>query len=73
MGMKDDLFEQITNITKAHGYDILSEQVKELKEANKDLIDVGSRILAVMALEKVERYDLVEALKTAILNAQKIH
>lgn len=29
------LFEQMTNITKAHGCEILSEQVKELKEENE--------------------------------------
>jgi len=27
----DNLFEQMANITKAHGYDILSKQVGELK------------------------------------------
>ena len=27
----ENLFEQMTNITKAHGYDILSKQVGELK------------------------------------------
>ena len=31
----DNLFEQLTNISKAHGYDILSQQVKELKEENE--------------------------------------
>lgn len=36
-----DLFNQLANITKAHGYDILSEQVKELKSIIKRLIEVG--------------------------------
>lgn len=31
------LFNELVNITKADGYDILSEQVKELKEENKAL------------------------------------
>lgn len=38
---QNSLFEQMTNITKAHGYDILSEQVKELKEAINELIRIG--------------------------------
>lgn len=33
----DNLFEQLTNISKAHAYDILSEQVKELRADNKIL------------------------------------
>ena len=33
----DNLLDQITNITKAHAYDILSQQVKELKEENEAL------------------------------------
>ena len=35
----DSLFEQMTNITKAHGYDILAGQVDELKAENKALRD----------------------------------
>lgn len=34
----DNLFEQMANISKAHGYDILSNQVKELKESLRDMI-----------------------------------
>lgn len=33
----DGLFEQMTNISKAQAYDILREQVKELKEENERL------------------------------------
>lgn len=33
----DDLFQQMANISKAHGYDILAEQVKELKTENEAL------------------------------------
>ena len=36
-----NLFEQMANIGKAHGYDILSEQVKELKQVIRDLIEKG--------------------------------
>lgn len=38
--MTDNLFEQATQITKAHAYDILVEQVKELNEQNKELIEI---------------------------------
>lgn len=38
---QDDILQQITNITKAHGFDILSNQVKELKEIINQLINVG--------------------------------
>lgn len=45
----DNLFEQITNITKAHAYDIVSNQVSELKEQNeifrKGLQDIFTIIL----------------------------
>lgn len=34
---EDSLFEQMTNISKAHGYDILADQVEELKEKNERL------------------------------------
>ena len=37
----DNLLEQMANITKAHGYDILSEQVGKLKSVIKELIEVG--------------------------------
>jgi predicted secreted protein len=33
----ENLLQQITNISKAHGYDILSEQVGELKAENEAL------------------------------------
>ena len=39
--MKDELFEQLTNISKAHAYDIVSKQVGELKEIIRQLIDLG--------------------------------
>ena len=33
----DNLFEQFANISKAHAYDIISQQVIELKEENTKL------------------------------------
>lgn len=35
---QQNIFEQATTISKAHGYDILVEQVKELKEVNEELV-----------------------------------
>lgn len=35
----DNLLEQMANISKAHGYGILSNQVKELKEENKRMAE----------------------------------
>lgn len=37
----DMLQEQIVNISKAHAYDILVEQVGELKAVIRELIEVG--------------------------------
>lgn len=37
----DNLFEQIATISKAGAYDILAEQVKELKQVIRDLIEAG--------------------------------
>jgi len=37
----DSLFEQMANISKAHGYDILAKQVGELKEVIRRLIEIG--------------------------------
>lgn len=35
------LFNQMVNISKAHGYDILADHVKELKQVIRDLIESG--------------------------------
>lgn len=40
----DELLNQITNITKAHGYDILAQQVKELEAENKRLREDNKRL-----------------------------
>lgn len=37
----DNLFEHMANISKAHGYDILVDHVKELKQVIRDLIEKG--------------------------------
>lgn len=37
----DSIFEQMANISKAHGYDILTGQVRELKQVIKCLISAG--------------------------------
>lgn len=39
------LFEQMSNISKVHGYDILAEQVGELKKENAKLREVLSFII----------------------------
>ena len=40
-GAFSNLFEQAAQISKAHAYDIVSEQVKELKEVIRELVRVG--------------------------------
>jgi len=35
-----DILQDITNITKAHAYDIVSQQVKELKTENERLKEI---------------------------------
>lgn len=37
----ENVFEQITNISKAGAYDVLADHVKELKEVIRQLIKVG--------------------------------
>lgn len=37
----EDLFNQIANISKAGAYDILAQQVRELKQVIRDLIEKG--------------------------------
>jgi len=41
--LQDQLFQQAAQITKAHAYDIIAPQVKELKEALKEIIDEWQR------------------------------
>lgn len=38
---QDYLFQQMTNISKAHAFDIVSQQVGELKAIINKLIEVG--------------------------------
>lgn len=37
----NSIYEQITAINKAHGFDILAAHVKELKQVIRELIDKG--------------------------------
>lgn len=37
--ISSQLFDQITNITKAHAYDIVSKHAVDLKTVNADLLD----------------------------------
>lgn len=61
-----DLFEQATIITKAHGYDILANHVKELKEVVRRLIEAGD----LNDLEFTDKEDTANF--KAILNKAKI-
>lgn len=47
--------------------ELLSEN-ENLKAQVEELKDIGSTILAIMALERMERYDIAERLKKALLN-----
>lgn len=38
---QQNIFEQATTVSKAHGYDILVEQVKELKATIRLIIELG--------------------------------
>lgn len=41
----ENLFEQVANISKAGAYDILVEQVKELKEENEKLKIIAKAVM----------------------------
>lgn len=51
--MQDTFFEQMTNISKAHAYDIVSDQVKELQEKNERLKEINMALAE--ALGKVQK------------------
>jgi len=55
----DNLFEQMANISKAHGYDILVEQVKELKEENKRMAE-ALKPFADWPLNYANLHDMVD-------------
>lgn len=44
---QDSLFEQMATITKAHAYDILSKQVTELKNCNRELIESLNELISL--------------------------
>lgn len=69
----DDFFKRATEITKAHGYDILSAQVQELKAENeklkaakKELVQALSRLIHSLSVEdsKGMEFDLKEGKET---------
>lgn len=66
-----NLFEQATQITKAHAYDIVSKQVGELQEENKRLkekVDILREALAEIHYRcnnNVE-YDIAQIALTAL-------
>jgi len=41
----ENLFEYAVMVTKAHGYDILAHQVKELKEENKAMAEALKELI----------------------------
>ena len=58
----DNLFEQMANITKAHGYDILSKQVAVLK-SERDALEAKVKQLKdtlQFAAEVIESQDVFE-------------
>ncbi|HXS59745.1 MAG TPA: hypothetical protein VN703_02915 [Candidatus Sulfopaludibacter sp.] len=62
----DELFEQFANVSKAHGYDILTDHVKELKDVIRQLIEAGE----LEDLEFTDKEDTVNFKN--ILNKAKI-
>lgn len=56
--MKDELLEQIKNITKAHAYDILAKQLNELEQEKEVYKKALNTILdEIIALEPKEIID----------------
>jgi hypothetical protein len=64
----DNLFEQIVNITKASAYDILVEQVKELKADNETLKQVIKDLIGELGCYDLskETPPVIERAKAAI-------
>lgn len=65
----DNLFEQMANITKEHGYDILADQVKELKEENEKL--KASNKMLLDALEHIKKMTNSTAIRVKISQVTK--
>lgn len=57
--LSHDLFEQMTNISKAHGYDILAKHVGELKAENEQLKEQVKELLTT--LEKIKMWEMPES------------
>ena len=57
---EENLFEQITNISKSHGYDILVEQVGELKKENAKLREALQDIVTVAVGKENDKTKVIE-------------
>ena len=57
----DNLFEQLSNINKAGAYDILAEQVKELKAEKESLKEVVKQFIHAAEHEGVVHGRVVDA------------
>lgn len=64
-------YEQLNHFILGYGKasNKLNADNEAFKESNRELVDTGSTILAVQALERMERYDIAERLKNALLKA----
>ena len=60
----NDLFEQMTNISKAAGFDVLAEQVAELKKENAKLREALTHYLNGFGETFEREIKAREALKT---------
>ncbi len=72
----ENLFEQVANISKAGAYDILVEQVKELKEENEKLKGIAKTVVAWFSNEAnypdgTVGYQLCQDAKKALKNANE--
>lgn len=61
----ENLFEQMANISKAHGYDILSKQVGELKEENRNMAEALKGFIHSVEHEGVINGRVVDAVRNA--------
>lgn len=57
----DNLFEQVSNISKAGAYDILAQQVKELKAEKESLKEVVKQFIHATEHEGVVSGRVVDA------------
>lgn len=77
---QDSLFEQMANISKAQGYEILAKQVTELKNCNRELIEMLAECasyLPALASHQTEqsKFDTIDKLNInakSLINKAKI-